>query len=879
MNYNRNPAKTIISYKKYNYNAYGEVIRTESYVEGEEFTTGKTIQETVYDDNGNVIKSFTYNSLDTSSKFYTETEYDENSKVLAEVDATGENRTKFGYVDGTSIVKEELLPNGSKFAYGRDYDDMVTAISQSTEDGEENSTQKIYRYGEVIELKSGNNNVKYAYDSKRRLKAVDLNGVENYVQYAYTETLDSNGCITKETVTAMYKSDDVFVSEKDGKGNLLKLTANDVVQIENVYNNKNQLDTLKDKVASKNYKFERDVLDNVTAIYEVNDSGSKVSSGYDEKITYDEFGSLKKRTLSGVVSQVYDYNYSDDSKRQVKSLVTPITSEEYEYDALNRKKKTSQVFAGHNFGKRYNYKKVSDHATNLIQSIAYLKNGSTDGKLSYTYDNMGNITSINENGKQIAKYTYDTLNRIIKENLLDKSKEIVYTYDNNGNILTKSVNGEIVEYKYKEDSDQLVSFGDEAFEYDSIGNPTTYRGMTSTFENGRRLKSLSDGTNTVEYTYNGQGSRASKKVGNVTIEYTYDRNGRLLKEVGEKTIEYVYGADGIIGIKINGTPYLFRKNMFGDVTHIYNQQGVIVGKYSYTAFGECTVELDTNSVASDNPIRYRSYYYDEETSLYYLKTRYYDPEIGRFMTIDGISYLNANAINGLNMYAYCGNNPVMGIDPNGTSVLGVLAGIAAYVFSGVIFQAAVTATSFVGMAIASIWDTDIREDLNKLRVGETGLINIFNDDIDIITSSKKVSFYKGAPIFIGTLSKRSGSFGLIYLNEGRKTGETIQHEYGHNKQIMLLGPLNYLFSIGVPSFLMLGLDKYEVPVGKEALYNYYRQPWEASADMFGDVGFGGRTKADRTPQDEAIAREYLLMAYLMGPLAYLYFDNKYNFIE
>ena len=210
-----------------------------------------------------------------------------------------------------------------------------------------------------------------------------------------------------------------------------------------------------------------------------------------------------------------------------------------------------------------------------------------------------------------------------------------------------------------------MSFGDETFNYDSIGNPTTFRSMRAVFENGRRLKSLSDGTNTVEYTYNGQGLRKSKKIGSVTTTYTYDGNGRLLKEVGEKTIEYVYGADGIIGIKISGTPYLFRKNMFGDVTHIYNQQGVIVGKYSYTAFGECTVELDTNGVASDNPIRYRSYYYDDETSLYYLKTRYYDPEIGRFMTIDGIEYLDPDTINGLNLYAYCGNNPVMYIDPDG----------------------------------------------------------------------------------------------------------------------------------------------------------------------------------------------------------------------
>ena len=76
--------------------------------------------------------------------------------------------------------------------------------------------------------------------------------------------------------------------------------------------------------------------------------------------------------------------------------------------------------------------------------------------------------------------------------------------------------------------------------------------------------------------------------------------------------------------------------------------------------------MNTNGIAEKNPIRYRGYYYDTETSLYYLKTRYYDPEVGRFMTIDGIEYLDPETINGLNLYAYCGNNPVMNIDPEGT---------------------------------------------------------------------------------------------------------------------------------------------------------------------------------------------------------------------
>ena len=96
-------------------------------------------------------------------------------------------------------------------------------------------------------------------------------------------------------------------------------------------------------------------------------------------------------------------------------------------------------------------------------------------------------------------------------------------------------------------------------------------------------------------------------------------------------------------------------------------------RYRYDGWGNHKVmnpdgsknESDT-FIGNINPFRYRGYYYDVETGLYYLKTRYYDPETGRFITIDDISYLAPDTINGLNLYAYCGNNPVMNVDPEGT---------------------------------------------------------------------------------------------------------------------------------------------------------------------------------------------------------------------
>ena len=181
--------------------------------------------------------------------------------------------------------------------------------------------------------------------------------------------------------------------------------------------------------------------------------------------------------------------------------------------------------------------------------------------------------------------------------------------------------------------------------------------------------------------------RTTKTVGNVTIAYYYD-DGNLVAERrttdnASSWLYYLYGVDGIAGFRYNNTTYLFRKNVQGDVTHIYTENGTLVGKYAYDAWGNCAILQDTNGIATLNPFRYRGYYYDTETDLYYLKSRYYDPETGRFISPDDISYLDPETIGGLNLYAYCLNNPVMYVDPTGhapwwswfISGLQVLAGI------------------------------------------------------------------------------------------------------------------------------------------------------------------------------------------------------------
>ncbi len=630
------------------------------------------IEETEYDEKGNVIRTVSYNSLDSSSKFYKESEYNEQGQTVADIDESGENRTEYEYIPGTNVVRSQKLPNGSKFSYGHDIDDTVTSITQSTDDGEGNSTQTTYTYGLPTQHISGNNTVWYSYDYKRRTKTVNLNGVD-YIRNTYTDgTGTNNDTIRTDFVSRDGVKYDRVTVTKNKRGDVLSVetaevdkqtgrTGTEVYSYSYEYDNKHRVTKI---------KCDGGTLE--TNVYDSLDRQTKHTFGNNTHETrYNAFGNVSTDTIKFNNSEtdklVYSYTYTDDSARELKTISVSDYTEEYEQDCLGRKKKNSQKLGTVTYTQRYGYYKVGDHATNRVNTIYYGKDGKTDGKTTYTYDNLGNITSVNIDGKQRYKYGFDKVGRLISEKDIENNREVCYTYDDSGNILTKSVNGVITDYRYADGTDRLMSFGDETFEYDGMGNPTKYRGLDCAWEKGRQLKQISDGTNTVTFTYDVFGIRTSKTVDNVTTHYVYE-NGKLLRQVtGNERIDFIYGRDGIIGFKLNNVPYLYRKNLFGDVVEIYDQNGNVVGKYSYSAFGECSIELDTDSIATKNPIRYRGYYYDKELNLYYLKSRYYDPEVGRFITIDDLSYLDPENINGLNLYAYCGNDPVMRMDENGNA--------------------------------------------------------------------------------------------------------------------------------------------------------------------------------------------------------------------
>ena len=452
----------------------------------------------------------------------------------------------------------------------------------------------------------------------------------------------------------------ITVSYTDKLGNLRRVEQSDGKVLQYDYEH-GKIKTIKDKNGSTIESVAYDELDRQT---------SHTFNGNVHTTEYNDYDQTAKETVKfgGSIEDKleYAYSYKENAARTLDRLTVGAFAENYEQDKNGRSVKITKTLGGQTYTKRFGYYKQGDHATNRVNTIYYSKNGISDGKVTYTYDSMGNIISVNENGKQRYKYAYDKIGRLISEKVLDGNREICYTYDNSGNILTKTDNGTVTDYRYKDGTDRLISLGTELFAYDDMGNPTTYRNMSCVWEKGRQLKSISDGANTVSFTYDEFGMRTTKTAGGITTNYVYE-NGKLLREVtGSEKIDFVYGSDGIIGFRIGNKNYLYRKNVFGDVTEIYSDNGTLVGKYSYTAFGECIVNVNEGGIAEKNPIRYRGYYYDEETSLYYLKSRYYDPITGRFITIDDISYIDPETINGLNLYAYCNNNPVMATDGTGT---------------------------------------------------------------------------------------------------------------------------------------------------------------------------------------------------------------------
>ena len=353
----------------------------------------------------------------------------------------------------------------------------------------------------------------------------------------------------------------------------------------------------------------------------------------------------------------------------------------------------------------------SSRVSKIVKEIRRSQSSSLLASTEYrlTYDGNGNITEIaNSSGVVQNRYVYDDLGQLIREDNREMGRSYTYDYDDAGNRIQKkafaftlgALGSAVGVYQYSYASSgwrDRLTYDDGSYDsisYDAIGNPISIENdedpdiCISLRWKGRLLMSFSDSEGpSVSFTYNADGIRTSKTVGGVKHKYTLD-GSRIVSETWTKNnIEYflyfIYDENGSpAGIEYRTSEYedgefdyyFFDKNIFGDIIGIYNENGRKICTYTYNAWGECTVSVASGLNGDDflmaheyNPFRYRGYYYDIETKYYYLQTRYYNPEWGRFLNADSALY---NTMLGFNLFAYCGNDPVNYIDPtgeNGTS--------------------------------------------------------------------------------------------------------------------------------------------------------------------------------------------------------------------
>ena len=266
------------------------------------------------------------------------------------------------------------------------------------------------------------------------------------------------------------------------------------------------------------------------------------------------------------------------------------------------------------------------------------------------YDTAGNIRSITKDGTA--------------------TKSFGYTNPSWPDLLTSvTANGTTKDVLYEGQS--------QTSDLPSSGNPVTYyngKDYTFTWTKGRQLASATVDGKQVSYTYDMSGVRTSKTVNGTTYNYT-TLSGKVMRQAwGNKSLEFVYddGNQPFAMIYKHGQTtelYYYVLNAQGDVIALLNADGTLAASYNYGAWGNYSVHDDKGAkitkasfIGHINPLRYRGYYYDRETRLYYLQSRYYDFANCRFINADGQF---TDGFIGSNLFAYCENNPIRYSDPTG----------------------------------------------------------------------------------------------------------------------------------------------------------------------------------------------------------------------
>jgi RHS repeat-associated protein len=651
-------------------------------------------------------KTTTYSSKKIIESF----NYDNNDRLTQASSYIGNQiaTTSSNYLSNLDIVSSETDGENNVTNYGYSLQhEYLNLISKSINSNIDSSNITMDDYGRITFIENNGVQIGFSYSNKNEIEDIFYPQGNTNVNILHIDRQDTTDYGEKITTTLWSN----FLIEKcyNKYQRLTQISWDSSLNVVFSYTT-NYSDGLLSSI------YDTSGQESETTNFSYDDSKRIVTISHlhfltlEEKFSYSGISKIvssKTETITGSsiyafsnTKLIYSYSHDpgDDALTDVSATfkeninTNPTTvftmSQSLNRDGLHRSTKLLTYCSGLIVGfNNINYFTFDTDKTSFqVQSVSYFNNGGTS---TFTYDKNGNVTSIGGTKTDNVEYEYDENNQLILETNLTTSRKIEYSYDRHGNIVsavTKTLTNILISsdtYSYASTfPNELVSFNGVTITYDSLHNPTSLNGATLTYYRGNKLSTYSKNNTNITFKYNGSGLRTYKLVNTTLHRYVYDSNNRIIREKIEKTISpygtdtltFVYGINGIMGFKYNNDVYVYEKDIFNNVIalHKVGASSNPVAKYSYDAYGNTKV-LNSNGtentsstfIGNINPFRYRSYYFDNETGFYYCQSRYYVPCLRRWLTMDDLSYLDSKSIYGLNLYAYCNNNPIMYSDDGG----------------------------------------------------------------------------------------------------------------------------------------------------------------------------------------------------------------------
>ncbi|NOU67513.1 hypothetical protein GC096_26070 [Paenibacillus sp. LMG 31461] len=597
-------------------------------------------------DANHVQTNFTYDDWDRKFKTYisgspilTEMNYDDilftntvtskSSVTTVQDDVTREISDSFG-----RIIRREQKINGLFEVIWRGFYDNANRLTQNL-DGENNLTDYEYdTLGRLIRVKGADNSVyKYSYNRAGMQTSVTypLNLGTSPTSFKYYDEL---GQLVK-TVDPKLKSEYLMY---DNNGNKTNYVDRKGQQYTYTYNSRNFLM----KKSSP--------TDFISYMYNDDGTRSSMTDNGDRTTSYEY------NTVTGTLDKVI---YPDD-----RSLI-------YQYNDISQREEMKMPFLD-----TVNY---SYDNQNQLENISWNQNEIS----SFTYNGKGQKHELTLSNGLKSTYLIENnrLNNVKNTHLNSTLSDYSYTYDLNGNALTRlqSTNGQWVNDVFTYDEMNRIktaSPSNELYSYDERGNLETLTsehskevGNTSSYayDSWNRLKKITkaDGSE-ISYLYNGDDLLTERTEAGVTTRFYYDDQEMIAEGIvlgdgnTREKVSYVHAGGPLMLEDADGVKGFYSKNIHGDIVGVYGQNGEPLNKYDYDIWGN---PIDTQETVKQ-PFRYSGEYWDESTGLQYLRARWYDPSVGRFINEDTYEGDITNPLT-LNLYTYVGNNPLTNWDPTG----------------------------------------------------------------------------------------------------------------------------------------------------------------------------------------------------------------------